>query len=91
MEGDYNVSVAIPEGYNPTTSLNAPITLVAGDITYLNFGAQAGSVVIDENANCLKRPAAPRCWGSWASCCCWVGSVWGCIRFGSGGSKGKNH
>jgi LysM repeat protein len=50
-EGDYNVSVAIPEGYNPTTSLNAPITLVQGDITYLNFGAQAGSVVIDETAN----------------------------------------
>ncbi len=51
MEGDYNVSVAIPEGYNPTTSLNAPITLVQGDITYLTFGAQAGSVVIDETAN----------------------------------------
>jgi hypothetical protein len=51
MEGDYNVSVAIPEGYNPTTSLNAPITLVAGDITYLTFGAQAGSIVIDETAN----------------------------------------
>jgi len=49
VEGDYNVSVAIPEGYNPTTSLNAPITLVQGDITYLNFGAQAGSVVINEN------------------------------------------
>ena len=51
MEGDYNVSVAIPEGYNPTTSLNAPITLIQGDITYLNFGAQAGSIVIDETAN----------------------------------------
>lgn len=51
VEGDYNVSVAIPEGYNPTTSLNAPVTLVQGDITYLNFGAQAGSVVIDETAN----------------------------------------
>ena len=51
MEGDYNVSVAIPEGYNPTTSLNAPITLVQGDITYLTFGAQAGSVVINENDN----------------------------------------
>jgi len=48
MEGDYNVSVAIPEGFNPTTSLNAPITLVQGDITYLTFGAQAGSVVINE-------------------------------------------
>lgn len=49
LEGDYNVSVAIPEGYNPTTSLNSPIELFAGDITYLTFGAQAGSVVINES------------------------------------------
>jgi hypothetical protein len=49
-EGDYNVSVAIPEGFNPTTALNSPLELVAGDITYLNFGAQAGSAVIEENA-----------------------------------------
>jgi len=49
-EGDYNVSVAIPEGYNPTTALNSPVILLAGDITYLNFGAQAGSVVIDQTA-----------------------------------------
>ena len=49
LEGDYNVSVAIPEGYNPTTSLNTGIQLQAGDSTFLNFGAQAGSVVIDES------------------------------------------
>jgi LysM repeat protein len=49
LEGDYNVSVAIPEGYNPTTSLNSPIELLAGDITYLTFGAQAGSVIISGN------------------------------------------
>lgn len=49
QEGDYNVSVAIPEGYNPTTALNSPVELLAGDITYLTFGAQAGSVVIEEN------------------------------------------
>jgi hypothetical protein len=51
LEGEYNVSVAIPEGYNPTTSLNTPINLLAGDITYLTFGAQAGSVVIDGSAS----------------------------------------
>lgn len=50
QEGDYNVSVAIPEGYNPTTALNSPVELLAGDITYLTFGAQAGSVVIEETA-----------------------------------------
>ncbi len=49
LEGDYNVSVAIPEGYNPTTSLNTGIQLLAGDTTFLTFGAQAGSVLIDEN------------------------------------------
>lgn len=50
-EGDYNVSVAIPEGYNPTTSLNTGIQLLAGDTTFMTFGAQAGSVVIEENAS----------------------------------------
>ena len=50
QEGDYNVSVAIPEGYNPTTALNSPVELLAGDITYLTFGAQAGSAVIEETA-----------------------------------------
>jgi len=50
-EGDYNVSVAIPEGYNPTTSLNTGIELLAGDTSFLTFGAQAGSVVIEEGAS----------------------------------------
>jgi LysM repeat protein len=42
-EGDYNVSVAIPEGYNPTMNLNSPITVKAGNSIYLDFGAQPGS------------------------------------------------
>jgi len=40
MNGDYNVSAAVPEGYNPTTGLNAPLTLNPGDVKYLQFGAQ---------------------------------------------------
>jgi hypothetical protein len=51
LEGDYNVSVAIPEGYNPTTSLNSPVVLLAGDTTYITFGAQAGTVVIDASTS----------------------------------------
>jgi LysM repeat protein len=39
-EGDYNISVGVPEGYNPTTSMNYPLTLKAGDKTILDFGAQ---------------------------------------------------
>jgi hypothetical protein len=40
-EGTFNVSVAIPKGYNATTAMNQTITLKAGDIAQLNFGAQA--------------------------------------------------
>ncbi len=42
-EGDYNISVAIPEGYNPTTVMNFALTLNAGQVSTVDFGAQAGS------------------------------------------------
>ena len=42
-EGDYNISVAIPEGYNPTTVMNYALTLGAGEVSTINFGAQPGS------------------------------------------------
>jgi hypothetical protein len=42
-EGDYNVSVAIPEGYNPTMNLNSATKIEAGDSSYLDFGAQPAS------------------------------------------------
>ena len=38
--GDYNVSAAVPAGYNPTTSMNVPLRLQAGDIKFIQFGAQ---------------------------------------------------
>ncbi|MCW5874633.1 MAG: hypothetical protein KIS88_08320 [Anaerolineales bacterium] len=41
--GEYTVSVAAPQGYNPTTAQSATIPLNAGDETSLNFGAQVGS------------------------------------------------
>jgi len=42
-EGDYNISVAIPEGYNPTTVMNYALALGAGEISTIDFGAQPGS------------------------------------------------
>jgi len=42
-EGDYTISVAVPEGYNPTTETSYELPLKAGDKTYLNFGAQANT------------------------------------------------
>lgn len=39
-EGEYNVSVGVPEGYNPTTQLNATFSVYAGESSYVDFGAQ---------------------------------------------------
>jgi hypothetical protein len=47
-EGDYNISVAAPEGYNPTTSMNYPISVKAGDTARINFGAQVSSAGVAE-------------------------------------------
>lgn len=44
-QGDYNVSGAVPEGYNPTTSMNTPVRLAPGDIKYVEFGAQASAAL----------------------------------------------
>jgi hypothetical protein len=42
-EGDYNVSVAIPDGYNPTTVMFYAFKVKAGDQAILNFGAQVST------------------------------------------------
>ena len=48
QEGEYNISVGIPDGFNATTNLNHVIALAAGDETYLDFGAQPNSETIAE-------------------------------------------
>ncbi len=44
-EGEYNLSMGIPEGYNPTTSMNYALTVTAGDTIVVDFGAQPGSQI----------------------------------------------
>lgn len=39
-EGEYNVSVGVPEGYNPTTQLNYTLSVRAGETSNVDFGAQ---------------------------------------------------
>ncbi|HEY9076274.1 MAG TPA: LysM peptidoglycan-binding domain-containing protein [Anaerolineaceae bacterium] len=39
-EGEYSVSMAAPEGYNPTMNMNASIKILAGDTSIMDFGAQ---------------------------------------------------
>lgn len=39
-EGEYNLSMGIPDGYNPTTSMNYALSVSAGDTIVIDFGAQ---------------------------------------------------
>jgi len=47
-QGEYNISVGVPEGYNATTSLNHQITLAAGFQEFLDFGAQPNAETVAE-------------------------------------------
>jgi len=40
IEGEYTITVAMPQGYNATTTNNRTISLKAGDTSTLDFGAQ---------------------------------------------------
>jgi hypothetical protein len=50
MQGEYTISIAVPEGYNPTTVLNYTLSLEPGTETYLDFGAQVSSAMDAESA-----------------------------------------
>jgi LysM repeat protein len=55
-EGEYNLTVAIPEGFNPTTELSRAFKLKGGDETYISFGAQPNSEKILETAVIPESP-----------------------------------
>ncbi len=42
IQGTYNISVAAPEGYNPTTQLNYTLDIKTGEQIFVDFGAQQG-------------------------------------------------
>jgi len=44
--GQYNVSMAIPDGYNPTMSLSYKLDVKAGDRASIDFGAQSNTQTI---------------------------------------------
>jgi hypothetical protein len=53
------VSVAVPEGLNPTTDLNYPLTLRGGDQSTLDFGAQASSTGQQPGGDAAPAPTSP--------------------------------
>ena len=46
--GEYNVSMAVPDGYNPTTLLSYRLTVNPGDRALLVFGAQSQTAPVEE-------------------------------------------
>jgi hypothetical protein len=44
-EGEYNLSMGIPDGYIATTSLNYALTVAPGDTVVIDFGAQPSSQI----------------------------------------------
>lgn len=58
-EGNYTVTVAIPEGYNATTFLNLTFDLRAGDLSILPFGAQVNGQGLMEDPVGEENPPSP--------------------------------
>lgn len=48
-EGEYTVSIAVPQNYNPTTFTSRTFKLRAGDTSILDFGAQISRVNVLES------------------------------------------
>jgi hypothetical protein len=53
--GDYNVSAAVPAGYNPTTSMNTPVRIAPGDVSYVEFGAQPSAALGGDSSGDSQR------------------------------------
>lgn len=49
-EGNYNITVGIPDHYNPTMELNYSLDVNAGDRAFVDFGIQSKDVVVDPGA-----------------------------------------
>ena len=58
-EGDYNISVAPPTDYNPTTNMNYALSVKAGDNTQINFGAQKSSQLEEADIEVDTTPKSP--------------------------------
>lgn len=61
-EGSYNITVGIPDNYNPTMELNYSLEVQAGDRAFVNFGAQSQDVVVDPGSGDNQSPGVRSPW-----------------------------
>ena len=50
-QGEYNVSIAVPDTYNPTMLLSYTLTVRAGDRASIDFGAQSKTITVSETTD----------------------------------------
>jgi hypothetical protein len=50
-EGSYNITVGIPDNYNPTMNLNYKLDVNAGDRAFVNFGVQSKETTVTQPEN----------------------------------------
>lgn len=50
-QGEYNVSVAVPDTYNPTMLLSYTLSVKAGDRASIDFGAQSKTITVSESTD----------------------------------------
>jgi len=55
-EGSYNITVGIPDNYNPTIELNQSLDVNAGDRAEVGFGIQSKDIVADVGAASQEEP-----------------------------------
>jgi hypothetical protein len=49
--GEYNVSMAVPDAYNPTMLVSYTLTVQAGDRASVDFGAQSKTITVSETTD----------------------------------------
>ena len=57
--GEYNVSMAVPDEYNPTMLLSYTLTVKAGDRADIGFGAQSKTVAVSDPAGAPEGNRSP--------------------------------
>jgi len=57
-EGEYNVSVAVPDNYNPTMEMTLSFFVKAGDRAFIDFGAQSQTITLVEDEEAPTRSPA---------------------------------
>jgi hypothetical protein len=63
-EGEYSITMAVPDGYNATNETTVLVPVQAGDQVYVDFGAQISSVAQENQAPAVEVPGAPSGGGS---------------------------